>query len=116
MDEFERLQRKQEARRRLAAQRSRAGRLRGRVVAGSLVCFVLLWGIVFGQMVTGNDPVLAGKTGKVARPRPSARATEAIETTEPEEVEDGVATPAPVEAEAPAEAEPEPEPLTTGQS
>ncbi len=114
MDDFERLERKREARRRLAAQRGRAGRLRGRVVAGSLVCFVLLWGIVFGQMVTGNDPVLAPKaeraaqvkaSAKVARVRPSAAPVEAEVAVEPE-----------LQAEPEPEVEPEPEPLTTGQS
>lgn len=137
MNDFEKHERKREARRRLAAQRDRAGRLRGRVVAGSLVCFVLLWGVVFGQMVSGNDPVLAPKAQALARsearrsqtsqPRGAAPAAEAIETTEPDEVEGQVAAPAPVEAEAPVEVEPEvepeleepevePEPLTTGQS
>jgi cytoskeletal protein RodZ len=139
MNDFEQQQRKREAMRRLAAQRGRAGRLRGRVVAGSLICFVLLWGIVFGQLVTGNDPVLAAKaraaagrqsrSGGNTRAQPSEAASEAIETTEPDEVESQVATPPPVEAEAPVEVEPEVEefevepeeevelePLTTGQS
>jgi len=140
MDNFEKQERKREARRRLAAQRGRAGRLRGRVVAGSLICFAMLWGIVFGQMVSGNDPVLASKAKAAARRESPAggAAKEAIETTEPEEVESQLAEPeaeeveAPIEAEAEfapepevepeiefeAEPEPEPElePLTTGQS
>lgn len=132
MDGIEKQERKQEARRRLAAQRNRAGRLRRRVVAASLICFVLLWGVVFAQMVSGNDPVLGDKARTVAqtesRPAshlqasPSAAATEAIETTEPDEVESQLATPTPVEEEAPVELEPEvapepePEPLTTSQS
>ena len=51
---------------RLAAQKRRAGLLRGRVVIASLICFALLWGIVFAQMATGNDPVLSAKSKTVA--------------------------------------------------
>jgi hypothetical protein len=72
MDPIEKRELKRQAWQRLAAQRRRAGLLRGRVVAISLVCFALLWGIVFVQMATGNDPVLSAKekTG-----RTTARAT-----------------------------------------
>lgn len=85
MDPIEKRELKRQAWRRLAAQRRRAGMLRGRVVAISLICFALLWGIVFVQMATGNDPVLsakektgratagAGRQGKSAHP--GARAT-----------------------------------------
>ena len=132
MDEFERHARQGEARRRVIAQRNRAGRLRGRVVAGSLICFALLWGVILAQMASGNDPVLSVKAAEATRrdSRSDARsaakrpASEAIETTEPDEVESRVLTPEPVQAEAPEEVEPEPEfepepepePLTTGQS
>jgi hypothetical protein len=61
MDPIEKRELKRQAWRRLAAQRRRAGHLRGRVVAISLICFALLWGIVFVQMATGNDPVLSAK-------------------------------------------------------
>lgn len=61
MDPIEKRELKRKAWQRLAAQRRRAGMLRGRVVAISLVCFALLWGIVFVQMATGNDPVLSAK-------------------------------------------------------
>jgi cytoskeletal protein RodZ len=112
MDPFEKQVRKEEARRRLRAQRQRAGQLRGRVVAISLIAFVVLWGVVFAQMATGNDPVLGDKSSVVApsstkkqrgKPTelpvegaetdakeatdPSQAAGEAIETTDPEELE-----------------------------
>jgi hypothetical protein len=130
MDPIEKLERKQEAQRRLRAQRQRAGLLRGRVVATSLIAFVLLWGIVFAQMATGNDPVLSAKAP--ATRSGSAAAKEAIETTAPEEAE--ASEPEPVEEEIievePEEAEPEfeevapeeevefeePAPVTTSQS
>lgn len=112
MDSFEKHERMQDARRRLRAQRQRAGQLRGRVVAISLIGFVLLWAVVFAQMATGNDPVLGDKSSVVAtsstnkhraqasEPPVEAAETdveeatdssqaegEAIETTDPEELE-----------------------------
>lgn len=136
MDPIERQDKLREARRRQRAQRRRAGQLRGRVVVTAVICFALLWGIVFVQMATGNDPVLsakhsaAGASGgrhrRVAtspsQPEPSADAgseaaedaVEAVESTDPEETEAQVAEPEP-EPE-PEFAEPEPEPLVTSQS
>ena len=66
MDPIEKRQLKRQAWMRLAAQRRRAGLLRGRVVVISLICFAVLWGIVFAQMATGNDPVLSAKRTAVA--------------------------------------------------
>jgi hypothetical protein len=135
MDQIEKQERKREARRRLRAQRRRAGELRGRVVAVSLIAFVGLWGVVFVQMATGNDPVLG--SGRPARrsPRSSgshhrsqaqteSRTTPAPEAPESEPVEEAVPEVAPIEEEvAPVEEEsfepepePEPAPVTTSQS
>jgi cytoskeletal protein RodZ len=112
MDPIERHEKKRDAWRRLRAQRQRAGMLRGRVIAISLLCFGLLWAVVFVQMATGNDPVLSAKSGATATAtakraeRHRARAAEAeaaaAEPVEPEESG---------EAEAEAEFEPEPEVL-----
>ena len=66
MDSFEKQALKQEARRRLRAQRQRAGRLRARVVTIALIGFVLLWGVIFAQMATGHDPALGDKSSAVA--------------------------------------------------
>lgn len=107
MDPIERHERKRQAWQRLRAQKRRAGQLRGRVVAISLIGFALLWATVFVQMATGNDPVLGNKSSKVAssqEAKGSARQSEA-EVVQPE----------PVESE-PVEAEPEPAPVTTSQS
>lgn len=113
MDSFEKHERMQDARRRLRAQRQRTGQLRGRVVAISLIGFVLLWGVVFAQMATGNDPVLGDKSSVATKSSnakkhrakaaelpveaaetdaeeatgSSQAAGEAIETTDPEEIE-----------------------------
>lgn len=107
MDPIERHERKRQAWQRLRAQKRRAGRLRGRVVAISLIGFALLWATVFVQMATGNDPVLGSKPSKVASSKPAKsnarhREAEAVQ-------------PHPVETE-PVEVEPEPAPVTTSQS
>jgi GT2 family glycosyltransferase len=73
MDPIEKQERKREAFRRLRAQRHRAGELRGRVVTISLIGFVLLWGVVFAQMATGNDPVLSAKWLKSKRRKSKRR-------------------------------------------
>jgi hypothetical protein len=86
MDPNQKRELKRQAWMRLAAQRRRAGQLRGRVVAISLICFVVLWGVVFAQMATGNDPVLAGKE-PTATTRAVAGAKQEIETTDPRELE-----------------------------
>ncbi len=76
MDPIEKRELKRQAWMRLAAHKRRAGLLRGRVVAISLVCFALLWGIVFVQMATGNDPVLSAKEKAT-----SGRTTASVERT-----------------------------------
>ena len=86
MDPIQKRELKRQAWMRLGAQRRRAGILRGRVVAISLICFVALWGVVFAQMATGNDPVLSGKEKAVAR-QTASRPRQEIETTDPRELE-----------------------------
>ncbi len=128
MDPIEKRELKRQAWMRLTAQKRRAGVLRGRVVAMSLACFALLWGIVFVQMATGNDPVLSAKkstaTGRATATaerkrsrRARLRREEAALELEPEVRANGEE--AEVEAEfEPLEAEPEfkEEPLVTSQS
>ncbi len=67
MDPIDIQEKKRSAQRRLRAQRAKAGELRGRVVAISLICFVFLWGIVFVQMATGNDPVLGDSSSTITK-------------------------------------------------
>jgi hypothetical protein len=120
MDPFEKSNRRREAQRRLSARRRRTGELRTRVVTLTLAGFVLLWGVVFTQMATGNDPVLgagrhsslAAKTDRREAGGAASAAQESVETTDPEETgaeEDQV--PAEIETVEPEpEFEPEPEP------
>ena len=124
MDPIEKRELKRKAWMRLAAQRRRAGILRGRVVVVSLICFAILWGVVFAQMATGNDPVLSGKEKAAART--VATAKQAVETTEPRELEprrsrddEARSNGEEVQIEPEAGEEPaqiEPEPLVTSQS
>jgi hypothetical protein len=86
MDPIEKRELKRQAWMRLAAQRRRAGLLRGRVVALSLICFAVLWGVVFAQMATGNDPVLSGKEKAVAT-RAATSPRRELEPTDPRETE-----------------------------
>ena len=86
MDPIEKRELKRRAWAKLAARKRRAGLLRGRVVIASLICFALLWGIVFAQMATGNDPVLSGKE-KAPAARSVATAKREVETSEPRELE-----------------------------
>src|ERR1700744_4714056 len=86
MDPIEKRELKRRARARLAAQKRRAGLLRGRVVVLSLICFALLWGVVFAQMATGNDPVLSSKEKATATRTATASAAKEIETTDPREL------------------------------
>lgn len=113
MDPIEKLERKLAAERRLRAQRERTGRLRSRAVAISLIVFVLLWGVVFVQLATGNDPVLAQQPSPKTASRPTPKASE---TSAPGEVGGEVAGPEPLAGEEPIEPEPEPAPVTTSQS
>lgn len=104
MDPIEKRELKRQAWMRLAAQKRRAGLLRGRVVAISLVCFALLWGIVFVQMATGNDPVLSAKKPHTGRTTASVKQTRhhkeretlelepEVEEVEPEFVEEPLVT------------------------
>jgi cytoskeletal protein RodZ len=140
MDSFEKQSLKQEARRRLRAQRRRARQLRVRVVTIALIGFVLLWGVIFAQMATGHDPVLGDKSSAAAASpanrkhravateppveaaetdaeggdEPGQVASEAIETTDPEELE--LREAAELEAAEAEAIEVEPAPVTTSQS
>ncbi len=141
LDPFEEMERRRAAKSRQRAQQERIGRLRGRVISVSLITFALLWGIVFVQMATGNDPVLnsASRTAAAAARRATKAprnhtASDQIEAepqeTEVEVVEPEVAEPefeetapeavepefeevVPEEVEA---VEPEPAPVITSQS
>jgi hypothetical protein len=131
MTPAEKIERERQAADRRGAQLRRQWQLRKRVLAATLVCFALFWGVVFVQLVSGRDPALStGPTRAGATSKPTA---EPIQPA-PAEVEVPVETEAGSEAEAEAQAEAElevmeaeaeaelaevevePEAVTTGQS
>jgi len=119
MDDADRLEAKGLARARLRARRRRVRKIRRRTLHGSLALFAAVWAVVFGQLVSGNDPALSSV------PRPAAHrpvaAAEPEPAPEPEPAEETPEVePEPVEAIAPPEPEPapepEPEPVVTASS
>ncbi len=65
MDDLRRLEAKGLARAKIRSKRRRVSLIRRRTVRGSLALFAIAWAIIFGQLVTGNDPTLS--RGKVSR-------------------------------------------------
>ena len=58
MDDIHRLEAKGLARAKIRSKRRRVQMIRRRTLRGSLALFALAWAIVFGQLITGNDPAL----------------------------------------------------------
>ena len=127
LDPVEKRRRLRAARNRVHAHRRRAGQLRSRVVAASLISFALLWGLIFVQMATGNDPVLGRSAANVAgavqessgsaEDRRRARLEAALAAREETIAEGPPEVPEEVEPEPEAViVEPEPEAVITGQS
>jgi cytoskeletal protein RodZ len=100
-DQFRKSELRHQARIRLGAQRERVRTLRRRAIVASVLAFVLLWCVVFTQLVSGNDPVLGGKPAKAVASTRSATGQRAATEEAPVEL-----TPTEAEPES-AEAEPE---------
>lgn len=120
MDDLRRLEAKGLARAKIRAKRRRVGTIRSRTVRGSLALFALAWAIVFGQLVTGNDPALsrsykAKPIASTHRSKPAAPATSVEPEPEAEPAPESEFAPEaePVVEVAP---EPEPEPIVTSAS
>ena len=62
MDEMRKLEAKSLAHAKSRSRRRRVAVIRSRTIRGSLALFVVLWGIVFVQLASGNDPVLSRKS------------------------------------------------------
>ena len=76
MDEARKLEAKGLARAKSRSRRRRVATIRSRTIRGSLALFAVLWGIVFVQLASGNDPVLSNKNhtekrSAVARSEPT---------------------------------------------
>lgn len=98
MDDLRRLEAKGLARAKIRSKRRRVSAIRSRTIRGSLALFAVAWAIVFGQLVTGNDPALESEEESAVVPVESELAPE-IEEPAPE-----------------AESAPEPEPVVTSAS
>jgi hypothetical protein len=116
MDDLHRLEAKGLARAKIRSKRRRVYMIRRRTIRGLLALFAIAWAIVFGQLVTGNDPALSRTYGTRklfasthrgnSSPRPPRQSEEgsvapAVVPVEPEVAE---------ESEVPVESEVEPEP------
>jgi hypothetical protein len=137
MDDEKRLEAKGLARAKIRAKRRRVATIRRRTLRGSLALFAGVWAIVFGQLVSGNDPALSSAPKQAAHgsvasteprpapePEPSDEDEPAFES-EPEVVPEEEFAPeaepveeefVEVEPEAAPEPEPEPEPVVTASS
>jgi hypothetical protein len=78
----ERIDTRRKAMLHLAARRRRVTGLRRRVVWFSVAVFIVAWALVFGQMATGNDPVL--KSSQAQASRQSAPAQQAPAEPQPQ--------------------------------
>jgi len=126
MDDFHGLEAKGLARAKIRSKRRRVSAIRRRTIRGSVALFAIAWAIVFGQLVTGNDPALSRvhSTRKplASRHRNKRAASAPVRPTPEFEEESAVAQlesePA-YEGEEPApeaESAPEPEPIVTSAS
>jgi hypothetical protein len=120
MDDPRRLEAKGLARAKIRAKRRRVSSIRRRTIRGSLALFAIAWAIVFGQLVTGNDPVLSRSYATARKLVASRHHGKPAPSTpvQPEEEVPAVSDepePAP-QAEPEAVPESEPEPVITSAS
>jgi hypothetical protein len=120
MDDIHRLEAKGLARAKIRSKRRRVQLIRRRTIRGSVALFAVAWALIFGQLVTGNDPALSRSRlgahkllASAHRPRRSGAEGGAVLPT-PAPVEEAVPSEetgsgeeaAPVEEAAPEEAAP----------
>jgi hypothetical protein len=114
MDDLHRLEAKGLARAKIRSKRRRVSAIRSRTIRGSLALFAITWAIVFGQLVTGNDPALSRthSTRKLLtsthRSKPAANVP--VRPAPESEEESAVAPVVPIESEPTPEVESESEP------
>jgi hypothetical protein len=74
MDDARKLEAKSLARAKSRSRRHRVAVIRSRTIRGSLALFAVLWGIVFVQLASGNDPALSPKSHAARRSTTSSSA------------------------------------------
>jgi hypothetical protein len=132
MDDLHRLEAKGLARAKIRSKRRRVAAIRSRTIRGSLALFAVAWAIVFGQLVTGNDPALSrsasppkplattnrggSASGADSRPPRQSEEESAAPVVVPVEPEVSEEPGVPSEPEVEVEPEPAPEPVITAAS
>jgi hypothetical protein len=120
MDDLNRLEAKGLARAKIRSKRRRVAAIRSRTIRGSLALFAVAWAIIFGQLVTGNDPALS-RNASLHKPLATTNrdgSASGADSRPPRQSEEESAAPVVVpvepevseEPEAPSEPEMEPEP------
>jgi hypothetical protein len=107
MDDLRKLEAKGLARAKVRSKRLRAQTIRRRTIRGSLALFAVLWAILFGQLVTGNDPALSRSSHAIAKGLPAKHREPAAPAPITAEVEPEAEAETALEAELEAEREPE---------
>jgi hypothetical protein len=132
MDDLHRLEAKGLARAKIRSKRRRVSAIRRRTIRGSLALFAIAWAIVFGQLVTGNDPALSRTYGArkllasthrskqaanvPVRPAPESEEESAVVPVESEPAPEAEEPAVEVESAPEVEVEPEPAPVITSAS
>jgi cytoskeletal protein RodZ len=70
------------------ARRGRAAAIRKRAIAAASCTFVLSWGVIFAQLVSGNDPALAHKA-KTTTVRSSSRTASSAQSSSDSSTSEG---------------------------
>jgi hypothetical protein len=110
MDDLHRLEAKGLARAKLRSKRRRVSAIRSRTIRAALALFAVAWAIVFGQLVTGNDPALSRAHGTrklFASTHPGKQANSSTQPAPESEEESALSE---IESEPAPEAEFAPEP------
>lgn len=77
----------------MGARRRKARAIRRSVLAFAVASFIAAWALIYGQMVTGKDPVLTQKTTRAATHHP---ATSKPSSTQTPSTSSNPITPSPV--------------------
>lgn len=79
----------------MGARRRKARAIRRSVLAFAVASFIAAWALIYGQMVTGKDPVLTQKTTHAATHHPATSTPSSTQTQTPSTSSNPI-TPSPV--------------------
>lgn len=81
---------------RLSARRRKARSIRRSVVAFAVGAFIAAWGLIYGQMATGNDPALTAKATHNAKHSATRSTSSTSSRTQTSSTSSNTITPSPV--------------------